>query len=165
MDLSVKSELHFYWWLLELEENNIITNIDSAPSRELCNNFSGSHIYTGDYSFNVLQQEPFFHEQNNMKCKLNSRKEYRLITHNGYCEVEVKPDYDQNNMTRLFQTNRKWVYEKYSIFVNLVKIPSLFKRTFTPNRYLYCDKTMKPRKINYERQRSLSDAIREANQV
>lgn len=165
MDLSVKSELHFYWWLKELEEANIITNIKEAPKRRLSSSLLGDHVYTGDYSFNVISDSPFFHDINNMQCKLNAKKEFRLITHNTYCEVEVKPDYDQNNMTRLFQVNRKWVYEKYSIFVNLVKIPSLFKRTFTPNRYLYCDKTTKLRKINYERQRSLSDVIREAKKV
>ena len=31
---------------------------------------------------------------------------------------EVKPEYDKHNMTRLFQINRKWVYDKYKIIIN-----------------------------------------------
>lgn len=53
--------------------------------------------------------------------------------------VEIKPDFDQNNMTREFKINQKWMYQKYGIYVNLViptrkNKPKLnwFQRTFTP---------------------------------
>jgi len=35
------------------------------------------------------------------------------------------------------------------VFINLIKLPSIFNKTFTPDRYLMTDKTFKPRKINY----------------
>lgn len=50
--------------------------------------------------------------------------------------IEVKPDFDQNNMTRLFMLNQKWMWDKYKIFVNLVKISDLFPKSFTPKEYL-----------------------------
>jgi len=50
--------------------------------------------------------------------------------------IEVKPSFDQNNMERLFKINQKWMWEKHSIFVNLVKVQELFPKTFTPKAYL-----------------------------
>jgi hypothetical protein len=49
--------------------------------------------------------------------------------------VEVKPMWDQNNMERLFKVNQKWMWEKHSVFVNLVKPQKLFQDTFTPSEY------------------------------
>jgi hypothetical protein len=34
-----------------------------------------------------------------------------------YSFFETKPKYDQNNMTRLFVITRKWLYDKYVIYV------------------------------------------------
>ncbi len=64
--------------------------------------------------------------------------------------VEIKNDFDQNNMTRLFQQNQSWIYDKYNIYINLIKLPSLFKKTFTPVRYMLTDKTLQERKLNYK---------------
>lgn len=66
-----------------------------------------------------------------------------------YSIIEVKPDYDQNNMTRLFKNNQKFVWDKYQLFINLIKIPTLFRQTFTPNKYLSTLRTNKQRKINH----------------
>lgn len=49
------------------------------------------------------------------------------ITH-----VEVKPTWDQNNMTRLFVNNQKFMWDKHRIFINLIKPEDLFKETFMP---------------------------------
>jgi len=50
--------------------------------------------------------------------------------------LEVKPEWDQNNMERLFKINQKWMWEKYQIYVNLVKPAQLMANTFTPDAYL-----------------------------
>ena len=62
--------------------------------------------------------------------------------------VECKPDFDQNNMTRLFKINQKIVWDKYQKFINLVETNKFFARTFTPAKYLKT-KTGKDRKLNY----------------
>jgi len=64
--------------------------------------------------------------------------------------IEVKADYDRNNMTRLFRINQKWVWEKYHRHIQLVKLPSLFKNTFTPERYLKQNFKHGERKIHFE---------------
>jgi hypothetical protein len=50
--------------------------------------------------------------------------------------IEVKPGFDQNNMTRLFKINQKWMWEKYQLYVNLIQPHKLFEETFTPKAYL-----------------------------
>ena len=50
--------------------------------------------------------------------------------------IEVKPGFDQNNMTRLFKINQKWMWQRYGLFVNLVQPHKLFEETFTPKAYL-----------------------------
>lgn len=45
---------------------------------------------------------------------------------------EVKPAFDQNNMTRTFKNNQKFIWDKHKIFVNLLEPVDLFKKTFMP---------------------------------
>ena len=71
-----------------------------------------------------------------------------------YCDaqyvsyIEIKPEFDFKNMTREVMINLKWVYEKHKIFVNLVKIPSFFKKSFTPYKFLQ-NKNGTMKKIKY----------------
>lgn len=64
--------------------------------------------------------------------------------------VEVKPTFERNNMVRLFGINQKQMWSKYGIYVNLVKIPDFFKKTFVPSEYLKTNKSGKDRKINFK---------------
>lgn len=63
--------------------------------------------------------------------------------------IEIKPLFDQNNMERLFKVNQKWMWDKHAVFVNLVKCPELFPKTFTPNAYLTTPSGFK-RKIKWK---------------
>lgn len=63
--------------------------------------------------------------------------------------VEVKPDYDFKNMTRLVKVNKQFLYSVTGLVLSLCLMPSLFKKTFTPNRYLLTDVQKTPRKINF----------------
>jgi len=71
--------------------------------------------------------------------------------------VETKADFDRNNMSRLAVNNIKFVYEIYSVYINMVKLPGLFNKTFTPDRFLMTDKTFTPRKLNYKNVRTLRE--------
>lgn len=64
--------------------------------------------------------------------------------------VEIKGGFDRGNMTRLVINNIKFIYDKYEVYINMIKIPDLFKKTFTPNRYFMTDKSFQPRKFNYK---------------
>lgn len=73
--------------------------------------------------------------------------------------VETKADFDRNNMSRLAMNNIKFVYENYQVYINMTKLPSLFNKTFTPDRYLMTDRTFKPRKLKYKNVRTLREFI------
>ena len=160
MNFDSNEELYFSWWLEELHDNDLMleykrgsefllsdpvkatveveyqTKKRKETKRKLVEkHLLNGHIYTAD--FNVLFRRSFAE-----KCGFNHNS--------GLAIIEVKNDYDANNMTRLFRVNQKWIYQKHGIIVNLVKIPSLFKKTFTPARYLLTDQTMKPRKLKYK---------------
>lgn len=51
---------------------------------------------------------------------------------NTSCMIEVKPGFDQNNMTRDFVTKQKYIWDKLKVFVNLVEPVELFQKTFLP---------------------------------
>jgi hypothetical protein len=82
-----------------------------------------------------------------------------FISQDGESIVETKGTFDKNNMTRLANNNIKFVFERHGIFINMIKVPGIFNKTFTPERYFLTDKTLTPRKISYKRKWYLSDFI------
>lgn len=47
--------------------------------------------------------------------------------------VELKPVFDQNNMTRDFKAKQKFIWSKEKLFINLIEdVSTLFKKTFMP---------------------------------
>lgn len=76
--------------------------------------------------------------------------------------IEVKPNFDQQNMTRLFVINQKWMWEKHKVFVNKVIPQELFEVTFTPQAYLKTP-TGKDRIITKWKVKSLNEFINESN--
>lgn len=50
--------------------------------------------------------------------------------------IEIKNTFDYQNMTRLATLNIKFIWSKYNIFVQLVKLNTLFAETFTPKAIL-----------------------------
>lgn len=51
--------------------------------------------------------------------------------------VEIKPKFDQNNMTRDFVTKQKFIFDKLKIFVNLIFPEELFEDTFMPEEAMF----------------------------
>jgi hypothetical protein len=154
MKTDSKEELYFTWWLDDLIKAGLIEKYERAESFQLSSpvkvkvakqlktkvkmverHLLDGHLYTPDF---VVKFDRDFAK----KCK--------LWGFSGLCIIEIKADYDKDNMTRLFRINQKWVWKDYGVLVNLVKIPSFFKKTFTPKRYLLTDKTMKPRRLGYK---------------
>jgi len=63
--------------------------------------------------------------------------------------VENKSSWDYQNMTRIFNINQKQMWEKYKIYVNLVKIPDFFAKSYCPKEYLLTP-SGKDRKVNFK---------------
>jgi hypothetical protein len=74
--------------------------------------------------------------------------------------IEVKPVFDQNNMTRLAKINQKWVFEKFDKYINIVVPEKHFNKTFTPQKYFFTNKTKKPRQIRYKNIITLKEFLR-----
>lgn len=153
-------ELFFAWWLQDLKAAGIIMDanlnrVNSFPlSMKIEHGFNQilnkgvkrkqelalhPHKYTPDYDilhhtkyrdafYSVFIQGKKFPGQ---KVPMLSLDPMQHVT-----VVEVKPDFDQNNMSRLAMLNIKWVFEKYKHYVQLVKLPSFFDETFYPTKYI-----------------------------
>ena len=163
----------FHQYLLELEDRKIISHIEKPASLVLSEavpitvgkkevNLLNEHIYTGDFKFRVEDSElSIFNHIIAPTISPKSKKQAVIYYKGGFHSlgylrewrnevyIEVKGNYDNNNMTRLFSLNQKWVYQKYGIYYNLVKVPKIFEKTFTPEAYLKTS-TGKDRKINYK---------------
>lgn len=100
-------------------------------------------------------------ERNSMKYLLAHKIDSDSFNGNDwYSYIEVKPVFDQNNMTMLAKVNIKWVYEKYQQYINMVIPEKLFNKTFTPKRFLYCNKdTNRKRKLKHKNVISLKSFI------
>ena len=172
--LQSNEEWYFSWWLDDLKKHNIIKNyvyesntftLATARSYSILRQLKTKtridqlsllqeHVYTPD--FRIEWNEDFNH------------RVYRLIdddtctnkppffaikgkqNNKHYTFFEVKPVFDQNNMTRLFKLSQKWLYDKYGLYVELVIVPTLFKKTFVPSRYMLTDKSRQSRKIDFD---------------
>ena len=53
-------------------------------------------------------------------------------------------------MTRLVKINIKWVWSLHNEYVQIVVPEKMFKQTFTPERYMYTDKSNRMRVIKYK---------------
>jgi hypothetical protein len=161
MNYDSNEELYFSWWLDELLEAEIVLKYNRALPIQLSEpvkrwehkkyitkvrkeerlksvqkTILQAHIYTPDF---VVLFRPNFAEKIGLDC-----------VNTGLAIIEVKGNYDSNNMTRLFKINQKWVYSKTGELINLVKVPDIFEKTFTPKKYLLTDKTKKARRINFK---------------
>ena len=168
-------EMYAYWYFDELRKNGYVKDIVLQPesfnlSKQLTSTYKHemktkakmvqeeilkAHIYTADLLI-VWEQKAkgIFYETINGGTRMKkglSKVKFVANTKAGdhVSTIEVKPSYDQNNMTRLAKINQKWVWEKHGYFVTIMVPEKWFKNTFTPTRYLFTNKSGKPRSIKY----------------
>ncbi len=167
-------EWYFSWWLDELvkigiinrylyESNTfILSNAKSYPHLLIMKtktkltekSLLEEHVYTPDFliEWNEKYLNRFFRIINDETCTVKCPFLAVRSTKDGkaYTFIEVKGDFDRNNMTRLFKITQKWLYDKYGLYVDLLKLPTLFKRTWVPERFLKTNSTNQPRSINFK---------------
>lgn len=167
MEFESKEELYFSWYLEVLRNWNFIElweKIDEpfqltsdltikyikpmkrVPDKELTQTLFSGRVYTPDFKIKWTDQAIGIFTQ---ELQDGEKITTPFISQGNVSIVEVKGVFDNNNMTRLATNNIKDIYEKYGVYVTMTKIPMLFKKTFTPERYLLTDKSFKPRKIKY----------------
>jgi hypothetical protein len=138
-------ELHPKPFLLSGKSTVTVTKQLKTKVKLLEKTFLQEHIYTPDYLVMWAESAKglFFSE-------IKGGAPFWLSSTFNSSYIEVKPTFSRYNMQRVFSLNQKWCFNKHGEYVNLIKPCELFKKTFTPIRYLTTDISGKPRKINYK---------------
>lgn len=178
--IDSEEEYAFLIWLEELIERGFVESVKRADSISLSESvvveyteekqmktkiklvdksqkLLEKHIYTPEFEvfFSKLGLKRMIHD-----LRFDEGKVDKLFISNGQVVIfEIKPEWDQNNMERLFKINQKWIYDKCKIFVNLIKPFQLFEKTFTPKAWLTTP-TGKKRVIHWQ-VRSLDEYLLE----
>jgi len=168
-------ELYFSWWADELFKAGYIksyylhpeTYILSEPykykydkhlktkTKTIETTLLQPHAYTPDFriTWNPQARGFFFLSTSNQIYLKNApivAQETEDGYKNYYSVVEIKAGFSKYNMDRLFSVNQKWMLQKHGIYVQKIVITKLFKKTFTPARYLLTNKSGKARKIKFK---------------
>ena len=169
-------EEYILWYFLELQEAGYVKKVSKGISIELypkvtftVPRFSkigkqlkpqvkillGNKSYTPDFIIEWEQKAV----DDNIVWKDFDYPFY--VNKNAESTIEVKPDYDVKGIsTREFKSTQKIAYHSIGLYVQCVIPVELFKKTFTPKRYLKCTLSNKQnRKLNYT-PRTLEDWIK-----
>jgi hypothetical protein len=96
--------------------------------------------YTCDFKikWNILKSDGIFTKtENKVYNKSVKNIPFLLQEHQDISYIEVKPEFDQNNMTRYVKVKIAWVHQLFNTYVQIVNYESLFKKTFYPDLYFY----------------------------
>lgn len=167
-------EWYISWWVEDLIKDGYIKSVEYQPkSFELHDGLYNSHIipmkrvedkvevqailqphiYTCDVRvvWTDKAEELFYWHVGLYGVKKTKFQFHAGLEHDGMVTYfEVKAEFDKMNMNRLAGINIKWVQQKYNVVVEMIKPNTLFKNTFTPDRFLLTNKSFKPRTIKYE---------------
>ncbi len=181
-------EVHFWWWCQALMKAGYIREFHVEPEsfvltdpivvdylkpmkkvadKMVPEEIMKGNLYTCDALIKWTEKANgifFLPIDSTRRKKKAASLQYMIAHHDEYTGwhsyVEVKPIFDQNNMTRLAVNNIKHVYSKFGSFINLAIPPKLFNKSFTPARFLYCDKDLKrKRKVKHKNVISLKSFI------
>jgi len=120
-------------------------------------------VYTPDFEI-TWAVKAFGIFVTDLDIKSDDKLDTVFTSHGVKSVVEVKGSWDNNNMTRLAKNNIKFVYDKHGIYINLIVVPNVFSKLFTPERYFMTDRTFKPRTLNYKNARTLREFIASLHQ-
>lgn len=159
-------EVYFIWWMEELYQAGYITKYERAETYELSPSIKRPYSEQLKTKMKHGQQHVMHGAEYTPDFKIHWTEKamdvfVTIFSHHKkkqtifYCDhylcsiIEIKGMFDRNNMIRLVTTNIKWLYDKQGVFVHLVKMPKLFKDTFTPKRYLKTNKSQTSRTIKW----------------
>jgi hypothetical protein len=166
-------EMYFYWWVKELKKEGYIDSIEMQPKafelsdktvvqhtkpmkktadKVLDHTLVNEHVYTADALIKWNEKALGIFCYVFPPATAHEKQIYKLFVCDSllYSYFEVKPIFDQNNMTRLVKINIKWVLKDFGILVNMFIPETVFNAYFTPQRYLFQNKAKGSRKIKYK---------------
>ena len=174
ISFSSDEELYFAWYLEELEKNGFVekwvyesktytlaepirytyTERKISPKKKIVTEKVKEKIllegasYTPDFEvYWTSKADNIFYGYSKGK----DLKSFPFVVNEGRISViEIKPIRERFNMKRLARQNLKWVYDKFKDYIQIVVPQTLFEATFTPERFLYTNKSMQKRSIRHE---------------
>jgi len=172
-DLDSNGEVYFSWYLDELKHAGYVEEYTSQPAKyQLTESVKSSYIkelktkdklidttllhahhYTADFEIFWLYKALDVFVRPLQEAKNKSAPFYNHvepIQGDIISTIEIKPIFDQNNMTRLFRINQKWVYDSFGAYIQEIKVQKLFEQSFTPKRYLLTDSGKQARRLKYK---------------
>lgn len=163
-NLDSSTELHFQYYLDELKSLGFIKEYFIEPETLLLNNeviLAYNKIIELKTKTKVVEAETLLIPEHSYKYDFKIIWDDKILTHKLQryffidsfltSRIEVKPDIDFNNMTRLFSLRTQpMIFDKYQLYIQLIKVPTIFKLTFTPDRYLLTDVKKTLRSIRYK---------------
>lgn len=173
IEYESKEELHFSWWLDELKLNDYILKWKYHPkpfslsdkvkfqwNKPLKTKIKTveivilqEHNYQADFLiiWTGKAEGIFFADDISKNPKIYPFYA-EFIPENEYFRsvVDVKGTFNQNDAWRRFSIDQKWVWQRYHIMVQKIIPIDLFKKTFTPIRFLKTDKDKKLRRLKYK---------------
>jgi hypothetical protein len=165
-NLKSDEEKQFYAWLLEAQGAGLVSNIEYEPgsyvlsekvsmlvekklktkSKFIEKHLLYPHVYTTDFEF-IINHTPL------LKHIIKTENKTKVY-------VDTKGTFLNRGAEQEFSMNRKWMFQKYGIYVNKIVPKDLFGNTWVPESWRMTPKTNKPVK-SFLRFKTLLDYILE----
>jgi hypothetical protein len=137
----------------ELKENGLIKKITYQPNPFILSDIVEIELYKQlktkkTYRFKTLMQPHSYtadfkivwEKRNTLYKDIKNQgiaKFPTFFANNDVSWIECKAQWDHQNMTRIFTLRTQpWIYQLHGIYVNLIKVPDIFKSTFIPESIL-----------------------------
>lgn len=152
LSVDSKEECDFIEWLNEAKELSIINDFQYQPSSFLLSD-NVKYINVFNKSKTLFREHAY---STDFLIKFNPNKykdlaaEFKVSQDNLSCQecsvyIDVKGTFNRN--TRSFSTDRKWVWQKFNIYIYELIPVKFFKLFGCPQKCKFTNKTKKPRKL------------------
>lgn len=100
--------------------------------------FNSSVSYTPDFKieWNLEKSDGIFTKSEGIDYDFSTKKIPFILQKNSNISfIEVKPEYDVNNMTRYVKVKLSLIMSLFNIYIQIINYESLYKKTFYPDLY------------------------------
>lgn len=158
LELDSKEEIEFYMWCEEAIEYNIIYKFDYQPDPFILSEKATIPVEKKLKTKTKIVEKHLFHPHvYTTDFIVYVNEEYKKLFNNVLIgkddtifHIDVKGSFQNYDGKRSFSINRKWVWDKYKVYINEVTLHKFFKLTWVPKGAIFTPRTNKKRKIYQE---------------
>jgi len=115
------------------------TRVLATKEKEEEQHIHREHVYTPDFNieFNPKYKDVFYSLFGDGRKFKGQNIPFLTNRHDApAATIELKGSFIKQDEQRAMSLNLKWVFDKWQLNVQLVKVPNIFKDTFTPQAYM-----------------------------